>query len=99
MLRFGATLRTGLLVGALVATASAAPLESVAAHVSNTPVHTASCTYGYTPCIKNKASDVDCYGGSGNGPRYTKPGVVYHVKDRYDRYGLDADHDGLGCER
>ena len=58
-----------------------------------------SCTPGYSPCIPNKASDVDCYGGSGNGPRYTKRGVVYHVKRGYDRYRLDADHDGLGCER
>jgi hypothetical protein len=57
-----------------------------------------SCTRGYSPCIKNKASDVDCYGGSGNGPRYTKPGVVYRVTGS-DRYGLDADNDGKGCER
>ena len=58
-----------------------------------------SCTPGYSPCIPNKASDVDCYGGSGNGPRYTKPGVVYSVRKGYDRYRLDADRDGKGCER
>jgi len=56
-----------------------------------------SCTPGYSPCIPNKSSDVDCYGGSGNGPRYTKRGVVYRVTG-YDRYGLDADHDHKGCE-
>ena len=61
--------------------------------------HQVACTPGYSPCIANKASDVDCYSGSGNGPRYTKPGVVYTVKRGYDRYGLDADHDGKGCER
>jgi hypothetical protein len=55
------------------------------------------CTPGYSPCIRNKASDVDCWGGSGNGPRYTKPGVTYRVRGR-DRYGLDADNDGWGCE-
>jgi len=44
-----------------------------------------------------KASDVDCYGGSGNGPRYTKRGVVYTVRGS-DPYGLDADNDGKGCE-
>ena len=60
---------------------------------------TQSCTPGYSPCIPNKSSDVDCAAGSGNGPRYTKRGVVYHVKRGYDRYRLDADHDGLGCER
>jgi len=58
----------------------------------------ASCTPGYTPCIANKASDVDCRAGSGNGPRYTKAGVVYRVRGS-DRYGLDADNDGWGCER
>jgi hypothetical protein len=56
------------------------------------------CTPGYSPCIRNKPSDVDCYGGSGNGPRYTKPGVVYRVTGS-DRYGLDADNDGKGCEK
>lgn len=55
------------------------------------------CTRGYRPCIPNRRSDVDCYGGSGNGPRYTKPGVVYRVFGN-DRYGLDSDNDGKGCE-
>jgi hypothetical protein len=55
------------------------------------------CTPGYRPCIPNRPSDVDCYGGGGNGPRYTRPGVVYHVRGS-DRYGLDGDNDGLGCE-
>jgi hypothetical protein len=57
------------------------------------------CTPGYKPCIPLKRTDVDCYGGGGNGPRYTKPGVVYKVKRGYDRYRLDADRDGKGCER
>jgi hypothetical protein len=56
-----------------------------------------SCTPGYNPCIPNRASDVDCYGGGGNGPRYTRPGVVYRVRGS-DRYRLDADNDGRGCE-
>jgi len=56
------------------------------------------CTPGYSPCIRNKASDVDCHGGGGNGPRYTKPGVVYRVTGR-DRYGLDSDDNGRACER
>ncbi len=58
----------------------------------------ASCTPGYRPCIPLKASDVDCHGGSGNGPRYTKRNVVYRVTGS-DRYRLDADRDGWGCER
>jgi len=56
-----------------------------------------SCTPGYSPCIPNRASDVDCYGGGGNGPRYTRAGVVYRVRGS-DRYRLDADNDGRGCE-
>lgn len=55
------------------------------------------CTSGYRPCILNRRSDVDCYGGGGNGPRYTRAGVVYRVRGA-DRYGLDADNDHRGCE-
>ena len=41
------------------------------------------------------ASDVDCAGGSGNGPAYVS-GPVYVVGD--DIYGLDGnDNDGVGC--
>lgn len=55
------------------------------------------CTPGYSPCLPLGPSDYDCYGGGGNGPAYTKPGVVYHVSGS-DPYGLDSDNDGLGCE-
>ncbi|MDP9201126.1 MAG: PASTA domain-containing protein [Gemmatimonadota bacterium] len=58
---------------------------------------TSNCTPGYSPCLPLGPSDYDCAGGSGNGPAYTEPGVVYHVTGS-DPYGLDADHDGLGCE-
>jgi hypothetical protein len=40
--------------------------------------------------------DVDCAGGSGNGPVYVE-GPVEVIGP--DPYGLDADHDGIGCER
>jgi len=40
------------------------------------------------------SSDVDCIGGSGNGPEYV--GTVSVIGP--DVYGLDADHDGIGCE-
>lgn len=40
-------------------------------------------------------SDVDCAGGSGNGPYYVQ-GPVYVIGT--DRYGLDRDGDGVGCE-
>lgn len=41
------------------------------------------------------ARDVDCAGGSGNGPAYTR-GPVKVVGP--DVYGLDRDGDGWGCE-
>jgi hypothetical protein len=41
------------------------------------------------------ASDVDCAGGNGNGPAYVTGTVEVVGKDIY---GLDVDHDGLGCE-
>jgi hypothetical protein len=72
-------------------------LSASAADESSVRARAVSCTPGYRPCIPNRASDVDCYGGSGNGPRYTRPGVVYRVRGA-DRYGLDADNDGRGCE-
>jgi hypothetical protein len=57
-----------------------------------------TCTAGYSPCLVNHGgADYDCYGGGGNGPYYTKPGVVYTVTGS-DPYGLDGDNDGLGCE-
>jgi hypothetical protein len=57
-----------------------------------------NCTPGYSPCLKwHGGADYDCNGGSGNGPYYTAPGVVYQVTGS-DPYGLDADNDGLGCE-
>jgi hypothetical protein len=56
-----------------------------------------NCTPGYSPCLPEGPSDYDCSGGSGNGPAYTEPGVVYTVTGS-DPYGLDADGDGSGCE-
>jgi micrococcal nuclease len=49
---------------------------------------------GYDPCLP-PGPDVDCAGGSGDGPRYVE-GPVYVRGD--DPYGLDSDGDGVGCE-
>jgi hypothetical protein len=51
------------------------------------------CHPSYDPCVPF-ASDVDCAGGSGNGPAYT--GQVRVIGP--DVYGLDNDGDGIGCE-
>ncbi len=53
-----------------------------------------NCTPGYDPCIPPGA-DVDCAGGSGNGPRYIQGPVTVTGSDPYD---LDSDNDGIGCE-
>jgi endonuclease YncB( thermonuclease family) len=49
---------------------------------------------GYDPCLA-PGPDVDCRGGSGNGPRYVD-GPVYVRGD--DPYRLDGDRNGVGCE-
>src|SRR5215217_9297400 len=52
-----------------------------------------NCTPGYSSCL-TPASDYDCRGGSGNGPKYTGP-VRVTGSDPYD---LDRDGDGQACE-
>jgi hypothetical protein len=52
------------------------------------------CTPGYSPCL-TPASDYDCAGGSGDGPRYVTGPVRVTGSDPYR---LDADRDGIGCE-
>ena len=54
-----------------------------------------SCDPNYSGACVPIASDVDCLGGSGNGPAYVR-GPVYVIGT--DIYGLDTDHDGIGCE-
>jgi hypothetical protein len=54
----------------------------------------AGCTPGYSPCLP-PGPDVDCAGGSGNGPRYVQGPVQVTGSDPYH---LDANGDGVGCE-
>ena len=53
------------------------------------------CHASYEGACVPIASDVDCAGGSGNGPAYVR-GPVYVVGP--DVYGLDRDGDGIACE-
>ena len=62
---------------------------------TTTPPSTGTCDPNYAGACVPIASDVDCAGGSGNGPAYVRGPV--QVVGR-DIYGLDADHDGIGCE-
>ena len=83
--------------------ATAAPTTGATAPVTAPPPTEAPSTSAVAPaCDPNHsgacvpiASDVDCAGGSGNGPAYVRgPVRVIGV----DVYGLDADNDGIGCE-
>jgi len=56
---------------------------------------TQQCDPNYSGACVPIASDVDCAGGSGNGPAYVQ-GPVQVVGT--DIYGLDRDGDGIGCE-
>jgi hypothetical protein len=52
------------------------------------------CDPSYGGCVPI-ASDVDCAGGSGNGPEYVQGPVDVIGEDHYD---LDRDNDGVACE-
>ena len=59
------------------------------------PAHADDCDPNYTGACVPIASDVDCAGGSGNGPAYVA-GPVRVVGS--DIYKLDSDGNGIGCE-
>jgi len=54
-----------------------------------------SCDSNYSGACVPIASDVDCAGGSGNGPAYVSGPVTVVGNDIYD---LDRDGNGTGCE-
>ncbi|WP_349898378.1 HNH endonuclease family protein [Parafrigoribacterium soli] len=83
---------------ALVRTpAAAAPMPApVPAPVAApAPAAPAGCDPNYSGQCVPIASDVDCAGGSGNGPAYTK-GPVRIIGT--DIYQLDRDGDGIACD-
>lgn len=58
------------------------------------PRPASNCDPNYSGCVPID-SDVDCAGGSGNGPSYVAGPVNVTGSDIY---GLDRDGDGVGCE-
>lgn len=64
------------------------------APVTPKPVLEGKCHTSYQPCLDPSASDYDCEGGSGDGPKYTGEVIVLGP----DEYELDDDGDGAGCE-
>jgi hypothetical protein len=86
-----------VLVLASLALAAGAPVAQASPAAKPPPKRAKSkkCHPSYKgACLDPLASDYDCAGGSGNGPKYT--GVVRVVGT--DVFRLDADGDGLGCE-
>jgi hypothetical protein len=70
-------------------------VHAVVHHVAPQPAAPKQqCTPGYSPCVP-VAYDVDCAGGSGDGPAYVE-GPIYVTGS--DPYGLDSDGDGVACE-
>jgi resuscitation-promoting factor RpfB len=59
-------------------------------------VNAQDCDANYQGACVPIASDVDCAGGSGDGPSYVR-GPVYIVGG--DPYDLDRDGDGVACEK
>jgi cytoskeletal protein RodZ len=56
-----------------------------------------ACDPNYAGACVPIDSDVDCAGGSGNGPSYTSAKNIQVIGS--DIYGLDGnDNDGIGCE-
>ncbi|HEY2947171.1 MAG TPA: hypothetical protein VGJ53_02035 [Micromonosporaceae bacterium] len=74
-------------------TATRTTRKPAPARTTSAPKH--SCDPNYSGACVPIASDVDCAGGSGNGPAYVR-GPVKVIGD--DIYGLDRDGDGWGCE-
>jgi resuscitation-promoting factor RpfB len=70
------------------------PVAEVTAVGTKKAQPTRQCDPNYSGCVP-VASDVDCAGGSGNGPAYVSGPVTVIGDDVYD---LDRDSDGIACE-
>ncbi|WP_459958322.1 hypothetical protein [Nocardia sp. IFM 10818] len=69
-------------------------VEQPAAPQAAVPAPRPECDPNYSGCVPI-ASDVDCAGGSGNGPAYVDGPISVIGSDIYD---LDRDRDGIACE-
>src|SRR3990167_6873736 len=70
---------------------STQPVTKIIAHGTK---EISPCSPNYSGCVPI-ASDVDCAGGSGNGPAYVNGPISVIGSDIYD---LDRDNDGIACE-
>jgi hypothetical protein len=83
------------LVSREVITPPVTQVKALGTKVDATAPAGAGCDPNYAGACVPIASDVDCAGGSGNGPAYVKGPVTVIGSDIY---GLDRDKDGIGCE-
>ncbi|MGH9281268.1 MAG: G5 domain-containing protein [Acidimicrobiales bacterium] len=78
-------------------TRASTPVTRVVTATTAVPASGSGCHPSYSgACVPAGVSDVDCGGGSGNGPYY-----VYEVNFRVvgpDVYDLDRNGDGIACE-
>jgi hypothetical protein len=66
-------------------------------HAAPAPSPVSNCDPAYPDaCLHDGIGDYDCAGGSGNGPNYVDGPLAVRPPDPF---GLDSDHDGVGCER
>ncbi|BBX68666.1 hypothetical protein MPSYJ_21270 [Mycolicibacterium psychrotolerans] len=73
-----------------------APVAHAVTPVAPVPLQQSSdCDPNYSGACVPIASDVDCAGGSGNGPAYVQGPVTVAGSDVY---GLDRDGNGTACE-
>ena len=73
------------------------PSTTGAVGPTTAPAPSTGCDPSYANvCLDPNASDYDCKGGGGDGPKFvTGPVVIVGT----DHFGLDgSDHDGVGCE-
>lgn len=85
------------LISETLTTQPVTEITSVGTYVYVAPIKKteSNCDPNYSGACVPIASDVDCAGGSGNGPAYVS-GPVYVIGS--DIYGLDRDGNGVGCE-
>ncbi len=70
------------------------PTTRKAPATTNAPARNCDSAYPDV-CLHDGIGDYDCAGGSGNGPNYVDGPIRVRPPDPF---GLDADHDGEGCE-
>jgi hypothetical protein len=87
--------RIGVLAAGVVAAVAFAPIAVSAPPSPIAQQPSPSCDPNYTGACVPIDSDVDCAGGSGNGPSYVSGPVTVVGTDIYD---LDRDGNGTGCE-